>query len=43
MEQVRAGLDTWRATMTCQKEVAAAEAAATLAKAASSKLVADGR
>ena len=32
MEDVKTGLDTWRATVTCQKEVAAAAAAATVAR-----------
>ena len=33
MEDVRSGLDAWRATVTCQKEVAAAAAAAAVANA----------
>ncbi len=33
MQDVKTGLDQWRATVTCQKEVAAAEAAADVAKA----------
>ena len=33
MQDVKTGLDTWRATVTCQKEVAAAAAAAAVAKA----------
>jgi hypothetical protein len=32
MEDVKTGLDTWRANVSCQKEVAAAAAAATVAK-----------
>ena len=32
MQDVKAGLDTWRATVTCQKEVAAAAAAAAIAR-----------
>ena len=32
MEDVKAGLDAWRANVTCQKEVAAAAAAADVAK-----------
>ena len=33
MHDVKAGLDTWRATVSCQQEVAAAAAAAAVAKA----------
>jgi hypothetical protein len=44
MSEVRGSLDTWRATVTCQKEVAAAKAASETAKADDAgKLLAAGR
>ena len=36
MEDVKTGLDTWRATVSCQQEVAAAAAAAALARTSTS-------